>query len=292
VSALSTSCTVPQDVDNCAVTVNVTTTNATTVTLKDSKGNAYAVGTNATTAVPVNVPVGGETFTLAFGGATNPSVTIAAACVTGTAADSSGVCKVPAVKTSWPPSTITPPGTKVFGANQLPVGCDHWAQQCWRDAVANGTVKFIATPATMTGYDNRPIVVAYFRNTSTMFGVTGMWNSLPIHADDGSLVGADIFGGGSQEEDWVYGNNEAFIVHCKGDARCPQMYWYAAGHTWSPRPADCPPYTNCAWTVVIRASFTTPATPHAARAEASPPSSACRSPCPCRHPAVPCEAAH
>ncbi len=81
-------------------------------------------------------------------------------------------------------------GYQISGANQLPAGCISVEQQCWKDAVANGKVKFAATSATMTGYNSRPVVFAYFRNTETAFGVTGLWNTLVMYADDGSIYSA------------------------------------------------------------------------------------------------------
>ena len=140
----------------------------------------------------------------------------------------------------WPPATITPMGVKVFGANQLPAGCNSWTQQCWKDAVANGTVKFIATSATMTGYNNRPVVFAYFRNTTTAFGVNGQWNFLPIYADDGSLVGSDISGGTSAEIDWANTNAIGIIFHDKTNGGCGQYAWDASYKVWYAQPVTCP----------------------------------------------------
>lgn len=133
----------------------------------------------------------------------------------------------------WPPTTITPVGTKVFGANQLPAGCNAWNQQCWKDAVANGTVKFVASGGTNAG---RAVVFAYFRNTTVQFGVNGLWNYLPIYADDGSLVGSDIFGGDATEVEWIVGSANGAIV--RGGGQCFERF--NAGSTWSNRSVICP----------------------------------------------------
>ena len=142
--------------------------------------------------------------------------------------------------------TIYPMGTKVYGANQLPAGCNSWQDQCWRDAVANGTVKFIATPARMTGYSDRPVVFAYFRNTSTAFGMTGLWNVLPLYADDGSSIGADIFGGMASEIDMVVGTPKGFINHEKSVGKCYEVAWNESDRAWDMNgtggggPVPCP----------------------------------------------------
>jgi len=71
----------------------------------------------------------------------------------------------PAEAVWWPPATITPMGVKVFGANQLPEGCTSWLEPCWKEAVRNGIVKFVDTPAKMVGLPtankDRSVVFAY-----------------------------------------------------------------------------------------------------------------------------------
>ena len=176
------------------------------------------------------------------------------ACATATCSDGTSSCTAhpltciaPAVWTSGVDACVTPMGVKAVGADQLPAGCNSWTQQCWKDAVANGTVKFIATSATMLGYNYRPVVFAYFRNTATAFGVTGLWNVLAFYADDGSIAGADIFGGSSQELDWVYGNANGIIGHVRDTGTCFQDSWFPpttqlnVGHNvWANAPVACP----------------------------------------------------
>lgn len=143
--------------------------------------------------------------------------------------------------TWWPPATIAPVGTKVSGANQLPAGCNTWTDVCWQNAVKNGTVKFVATSAVMTGYSNRPIVFAYFRNTTTALGVTGLWNVLPFYADDGSPVGPDISGGATYQIDFVVGTAKGEISHDTSTGLCYETHWNQAQKLWETgSPVSCP----------------------------------------------------
>lgn len=106
--------------------------------------------------------------------------------------------------------------------------------------MANGTVKFVATTAKMTGYSDRPVMFAYFRNTTTMFGVTGLWNYLAVYSDDGSPVGADIFGGSYTEVDVVYGTAKGIIAHEKPTGLCYEQAWDASAKNWYSQPTACP----------------------------------------------------
>ncbi len=106
---------------------------------------------------------------------------------------------------------VYPMGVKVSGANQLPSGCNSASQSCWQASIANGTVKLVATSA--VGANKRPVLFAYFQNTTAIFSVSGLWNTIPIYADDGSLVGPDIAGGSAQLIDWVDGMSGGIISH-------------------------------------------------------------------------------
>jgi hypothetical protein len=142
------------------------------------------------------------------------------------------VCTPPSVYTNGVNACVYPMGVKVSGVNQLPAGCNTWKDQCWKDSVANGIVKWVATSALMTGYSTRPVVFAYFRNTSTAFGVTGLWNYMPLYADDGSLTGGDIFGGNTDEIDWIDGTPNGIIYHNKTRGFCYSFQWDAAQKSW------------------------------------------------------------
>ena len=146
-------------------------------------------------------------------------------------------------KPTWGPAeAFFSSQVKVMGARQLPKGCDHWRNQCWRDAIASGVVKFIATPARVLipGYEHKPIVFAYFKNTTTATGVSGYYNFLPIYLDDGTPVDRDITGGVSLEVDWVYGSNDGLIIHENKTGYCFESYFDAKSKTWLNRSAICP----------------------------------------------------
>lgn len=192
-----------------------------------------AIGTSANGNASVQVPLGTSTFSFLNSGTTLATVSVTASCATGTTQVGT-VCTAPAPVVFWPPAAITAVGTKVFTANQLPNGCNAAAEQCWKDAVKNGTVKFVASGATQNG---RAIVFAYFRNTSTAFGVTGLWNVLPIYADDGSLAASDISGGISTEIDYVQGSTVGAIVHEKVNGMC--FEFFLSGN-WISRAVACP----------------------------------------------------
>ncbi len=137
--------------------------------------------------------------------------------------------------TYWSPKpTFAPMGTKVLGANQLPAGCTSWTQQCWKDSVANGAVKFV----TSGGKDStgRDIVFAYFRNTTSLFGVNGLWNYLPFYADTGAPASQDINGGTATAVDYIVGNSVGAVIQSSG--QCFENY--NAGSTWSNRSVTCP----------------------------------------------------
>lgn len=141
----------------------------------------------------------------------------------------------------WNPApAFAPMGTRVTGANQLPAGCTATTQQCWKDAVINGTVKFIATSATMTGVNARPIVFAYYR------GATGLYNMQPFYADTGDVVTGNLTGGVASEPQWGIGNAAGMIIRELSSGNCFQWKWYPAGDpsgrndVWATEPAACP----------------------------------------------------
>lgn len=152
--------------------------------------------------------------------------------------------------TSWWNGTqvaIYPMGTKVLSANQLPAGCTSTLQQCWRESVLNGTVKFIETSAVMVGLSNgrdtRPIVFAYY---VTADGTK--WDTQPFYSDTGDpTVGngsGNLTGGGSFVVDWLYGNSQGTILHALN--ACYQFKWFPAGdpggnaNVWATEPVACP----------------------------------------------------
>ncbi|MEK7604725.1 MAG: hypothetical protein AAB442_02950 [Patescibacteria group bacterium] len=158
-------------------------------------------------------------------------------CQPGFAVGHFGTC----VEAWWAAARIYAMGVKVVGANQLPPGCNTWAQQCWKEAVANGTVKFVATSA--ADHTGRPIIFAFFRNNTTMFGVTGLWETLPVYADDGTFAGSDIGGGVASEVDLIFGSLNGGVVHEVASDRCFEKYYFVnpqnGGTSWSVRPVTC-----------------------------------------------------
>lgn len=136
---------------------------------------------------------------------------------------------------------VYPQGTKVATANQLPQGCNTWKDPCWAKALKDGTVKLVATSATMTGYSNRPVMIAYYRNTTSFNGVNGLWDTLIVYADDGSPIGGDISDGASQEMDWMTTNARGPVRHIKDTGTCAQGFWTGGfGGFWDYGPTSCP----------------------------------------------------
>lgn len=240
-TATALNCTILASSNKCVVTLTFTTTN--TLATKLISSDDLTLSTLPSGSLPVDVFIGTNTYTLMEKGEVLTSVTITGECTVGTFSNDI-TCVPPPSSTgyTWNNSVktwVADTNTKIFTANQLPSGCNSLASQCWKDAIANGTVKFIATTATMTNYNSRPVMFAYFRNTTTFFGVTGMWNYLPIYADDGSLVDQDISGGVAQEIDWVLGNDLGILVHVKETNTCVQRSWNLLQKTWTDAPAPC-----------------------------------------------------
>lgn len=138
----------------------------------------------------------------------------------------------------WPPRYLAPIGVKVTSPETLPENCNHSTDVCWGESVAQGKVKFVATG--VIDSTGREILFAYFRNTSTSFGVTGLYNYLPFYKDDGSRVLSDISGGSASEIDWVYGTRNGLIIHEKSSNNCYEQYLSGNGSVWSNRPVTCP----------------------------------------------------
>lgn len=133
-----------------------------------------------------------------------------------------------------PPVKVTaePMGKKLFGLqlNRLPTQCTSDAQQCWKDLLANGSIKWAATSATMTGTTlaNRPIVIGlYVDNKIGYNGQDGLFHFQVYFADTGErAVGNDITSGGlAVDLDWVYGNNLGALLRDKRDGACWQLKW-------------------------------------------------------------------
>lgn len=94
----------------------------------------------------------------------------------------------------------SPMAIPLIGANQLAQGCSSIAQQCWKDAIANGTVKAIASGATDGA--GQAVIFVFFQqppaaNTYTTNGVTTtepiagakpIWIIYPLRSSDGATT--------------------------------------------------------------------------------------------------------
>ncbi len=134
----------------------------------------------------------------------------------------------------WPPANITPMGTKVYGSEavRLPVDCTKESQQCWKDLVKSGAIKWLATSATMTGLESplntRPVVIAFYLDNKIGYnGQVGLYHTHIIYADTGEKIGGtDITNGGSASDvDWVVGNNLGVLFRDKRSGACLQLKW-------------------------------------------------------------------
>lgn len=61
-------------------------------------------------------------------------------------------------------------GVLVSGANLLPSTSNVIGDAAWLTAAANGTIKWVKTPSTMTGLNSRPLVYAYYKTTNAPGG--------------------------------------------------------------------------------------------------------------------------
>ena len=177
------------------------------------------------------------------------SFTTAAACSESSRLNAFGICIPPPATTGYTWNSglgawVANVGVKVIGTNELPAGCTFWADQCWKDSVANGTVKFIATHALMVGFNDRPVVFAYYRLYSTIFKVNS-WNHLATYADDGSLVGSNIFGGNVEEVDFAQGSPKGVIFHSKPTGDCYETAWDSTQKSWSVNGGAAATPTTC-----------------------------------------------
>lgn len=115
--------------------------------------------------------------------------------------------------TAWWPPTFIPEGVKNFldktlatpgavvnatypGQTQsglLPPLCRITGDDCWKEAVRNGTIKFAATTAVNKLQPTRPVAFGFYKTVDTIFFPgqnTMMYCLKPFFADDGTLVNA------------------------------------------------------------------------------------------------------
>lgn len=247
-SAVPDSCTIPINKGMCEVTLTYNTSNTSKVSLISGQGKTLS--TNLHDSLIVTVAEGKNVFSLdakGAGGSTLTSLLVTASCEAPSILDTkTSLCSIPTniceSGKEWNNALkmcISTSNTKVEIAKQLPLGCITWKDECWSVAIKNGTVKFISS-SVLIETDKRNIIFAYFRNTTNMFGVSGMWNLLPFYADTGHAFDQDISGGTVEEIDWVYGNNIGAIAHIKSSNTCIQFSLNSISKTFTSSPTTCP----------------------------------------------------
>lgn len=152
----------------------------------------------------------------------------------------------------WPPKTIAPMGTKVYGTDavRLPVSCTSETEQCWKDLVMSGDIKWVSTSVTMVGFNNRPIVIAVFVDNKVGYnGQDGLYHTHLFYADTGEkATNQDITDGGNAIDlDWVVGNAEGALLRDKRDSKCWQLKWNppttqtgVSSNVWDYTQVTCP----------------------------------------------------
>ncbi|MBP9867098.1 MAG: hypothetical protein KBC41_03430 [Candidatus Pacebacteria bacterium] len=242
------SCIIPVNKGSCSVSVTYSTVNSSNVSLFSEQGAVLSTNLNDT--IPVAVINGNNVFTLntkGNSGSVVTSLTVKGSCEVPSILDTvTSVCIIPPnicdEGKTWNTalkSCIAKAETKVEIAKQLPLGCSTWKDACWSLSIKNDTVKFITSSLVLEG-NKQNIMFAYFRNTTNLFGVDGMWNVLPFYIDTGSPFGQDISGGIAEEIDWVYGNSLGAIAHVKSTNTCIQFALDSTLKTFVHSPVSCP----------------------------------------------------
>lgn len=232
-----TGCFADDGTAHCNATVAYSIENATSPSL--TAGNVR-ISTLASDTATFAIPVGTTTLRLLDGSSTLKTGSVLATCKEGSAVPAGGVLCTKTAAAYWNPKpAFVAEGVKVTAPNQLPAGCTSASQQCWKDAVMNGTVKLVATSATMVGINSRPIVFAYYKTADGL-----RWNTLPLYADTGELTGSEINGGGTFNIDMVVGNTPGVVFRV--GTSCFQQEWFKAGdpsgnsNVWATASAACP----------------------------------------------------
>mgnify|MGYP005607585351 FL=1 len=155
-------------------------------------------------------------------------------------------CSYPQKWSNGLQTCVYPVHVKVSGTNKLQIGCITWKDQCWRDAVDSGVVKFIETKAVTTGVNTRPIAFAYFYNGTTPSPSTGQYSYTIFYADTGEPFSNDINRGVKDEIDWVIGNEKGLILHLKNKDICYETSWYpmtkekgVSSNIWTNKKVEC-----------------------------------------------------
>jgi len=178
-----------------------------------------------------------------------------------TSAGTAAICSAPQTFVVGVNACVTPMGQKVYGANPIPAACDSVGQSCWKDSVANGSIKWIATSALSTGStpasdSTRPMVFAFYTDYLNAAPNTGplFWQTSALFADTGDLAKpgiagvsnekllSSLSGGNTAEIDWVIGTDQGLISHFKATGVCTILQWVPAYNGWdTSRPTvPCP----------------------------------------------------
>lgn len=177
-------------------------------------------GTGQSNALTANT-----TFTYSCNNANGPTTATAVVtvCAVGDTI-SGGVCTPPVVTAWWPPATIHLVGEQVIGMNQLSSASLIIGDTAWKQAVTNGTVKFLDTGIVLTGYSTRSIVWAFYKGPLTGNSCTRL-----IYKDDGTGVANTSTEGNCNTDipsaDWAVGTSVGVIRHFPGKNQCYQLTW-------------------------------------------------------------------
>lgn len=169
---------------------------------------------------------------------------------------------------SWWPPTFVPMGTKVYldstkapagavvngtfpGQTQsglLPADCKITGDECWKEAVRNGTIKFLATTAKNPNQPTRPIAFGFYKTVSTILWPGKLaYCEKPFFADDGTLVAPNdpvenrcVLA----EHVFAVGNNFGEIIQQKnynnGVIACFQQKYNTSLDGWDYSETPCP----------------------------------------------------
>jgi hypothetical protein len=127
---------------------------------------------------------------------------------------------------------------------QLPAGCLSFTDTCFKNFVASGKAKVVATDQTMVGLaspnDKRPIVTVGFITPS------GKPQLTMFYADTGEPAVTDKIDVNINDPfDWVTGNEQGYLWKRTSNGVCYQWKWYysisgSSGLFWSNEIVTCP----------------------------------------------------
>lgn len=221
VTASATNGTVNTDQDSWSASVTFSTANvAAGGAVLKANGVVIHSGKTAGT-MTVSAKVGNTAITLWDGSKQLATVTLTGSCISGTTPDATGFCRAPTtgLVKYWPPASTAAQGVTFTAFKQLPAGCQSDLQQCWWDAIQDGTVTCLFSGATL---NNREVMFCAFINRSTFLGGSGLYALQPVFADDGSLAGGTIGSGDVGPFLKAQGNQEGVVFYDDNTKKCYQ----------------------------------------------------------------------